>query len=107
MTNDAHLRQEVATVIRDHPIAATLQIEERVTPARGRKLPRRGWVGDAQTEADINMAMSARRVAWNRQKADTQDSQLKRVVWQENRRIHRVCDAAYERFLGRYIQDPE
>ena len=39
--------------------------------------------------------------------ADTQDSQLKRAVRRENTRVHRVCDAAYERFHGRYLQGRE
>ena len=53
------------------------------------------------------MAMTARREAWKRQKADTQDSQLKRAVRQEHTHVHRVCDDAYEKFLGRHVQGME
>ena len=64
-----------------------------------RRLPRRGRAGDAQAEAEINMAVTARQVAWKRQKADAQDSQLKGAPRRENTRVHRVYDAAYEKFL--------
>ena len=51
------------------------------------------------------MVMTARRLAWKRQKADTtQESQLKRAVRRANTRVHRVCDAAYKKFLGRHVQ---
>ena len=46
------------------------------------------------------MGTAARRAAWKRQRADTQDSQLKRAVRRENTRVHRVCNDAYERFEG-------
>ena len=42
-------------------------------------------MGDAQAEAEINMAMMARRAALKRQKVDTQDIQLKRAVRRETR----------------------
>ena len=64
-------------------------------------------MGDAPTEAEIDMAMAARRVAWKRKKAGTQDSQLKRAVRRENTRVHRAYDAAYGRFLGRHVQGLE
>ena len=50
------------------------------------------------------MAMAARGTAWKRQKADTQDSQLKRAVRRANTHVHRFCDAANARFLGKYVQ---
>ena len=88
LTNDPHLRQEVAIVIGDHLRAfppsgstvyyvetafttAMLQTAERVAPPRAPRLPGRGWRGDAETEADISMATAARRAAWERQRADT------------------------------------
>ena len=42
-----------------------------------------------------------------RQKAAPQDSQLKRAVRRENTGVHRVCDAAFERFPGRHVQGME
>ena len=124
LTNDPHLRQEVATVIGDHLRAfppsgigvddvktaftrAILQTPERVAPPRAPRLPGRGWSGDAHAEGKIRMATAARRAAWKRQRADTQDSQLKRAVQRENTRVHRVCSDAYERFLKRHVQDME
>ena len=69
---------------------AVLQTSERVAPPRARRLPGRGWGGDAQTNEEISMATAARRAAWKRQRATPQDTQLKRAVQQENTRVHRV-----------------
>ena len=124
LTNDTHLHQGVATVIGDHLrafppsgssvddmepsfTAAILQTTERVAPPRAPRRPGRGWRGDAQAEAEISMATAARRAAWKRQRADTQDNQLKRAVRRENTRVHRVCNRAYERFLERHVQNME
>ena len=124
LTTDPHLLQELVTVIGDHLRAfppsgssvddvetafttAILQTAERVAPPRAPRLPARGWRGDAQAEAEISIATAARRAAWKRQKADTQDSQLMRAVRRENTRFHRVCNDAYERFLERHVQGME
>ena len=111
LTTDPHLHQEVATVIGDHLRAcspsgisfdvetafttAILQTAERVAPPRAPRLPARRWRGDARAESDISMATAARRTAWKRQRANIQDSQLRRAVWRENTRVHRVCDDAF------------
>ena len=47
------------------------------------------------------MAMTARRAG---QEANTQDNQLKKAVRRANTRVHRVCDAVYEIFIGSYVQ---
>ena len=86
---------------------AILQTAERVEPPRARRLPGGGWKGGAQAEAEINMVMTARRAVWKWEKADTQDSQLKRAVRRENTIVHRVCGDAYERFLGEHVQGME
>ena len=103
LTNDPHLRQEVATVIWDHLRAflpsgssvddvgtafmtAILQTAERVAPP--------GWREDAQAESKIIMTTAARQAAWKRQRVDTQDSQLMRAVRRENTRVHKVCNDA-------------
>ena len=124
LTTDPHLRQEIATVIEDHLRAlppsgssvddvettfttAILQTTERVAPPRAPRLPARGWRGDAQAEAEISMTTAARRAAWKRQRADTQDSQVMRAVRRENTRVHRVYNDAFERFLERHVQGME
>ena len=123
LTNDPHLRQEVATVIGDHhrafpPSGSSVDVEtafttvilktaERVASLRAPSLPGRGRREDAQAEAEISMATVARRAAWKRQRADTQDSQLKRAGRRENTSVHRVCKDAYERLLERHVQDME
>ena len=53
------------------------------------------------------MATAARREAWKWQRADTQDSQLKRAARREKTRVHRVCYDAYERLLERHVRDME
>ena len=78
---------------------AILQTAERVAPPRAPRMPGRGWRGDAQAEAKSSTAMAARRAAWKRERADTQNGQLKRAVRRENTRVYRVCNDAYERFL--------
>ena len=121
VTNDLHLRQEVATVIRDHLravppsggsvdvetafVIVILQTAEVVAPPRERRLPGRGWRGDPQAEEKLNVAMTARRAAWKRQKAEheTQDSPLKRAVRRAKTHVERVCDAACTRFLGKRV----
>ena len=124
LPTDPHLRQEIATVIGDHLKAflpsgssvddvettfttAILQTAERVAPPRAPRLSARGWRGDAQAEAEISMATAARRAAWKRQRADSQDSQLMRAVRQKNTRVHSVCNDAFERFLERHVQGME
>ena len=82
---------------------ARLQTAEQVGPLRAPGLPERGWRGDARDEADISMAMVARRASWKRERADTLDSQLTRAVRRENTRIHRVCDDPYKRFLTKWV----
>ena len=84
---------------------AILQTAERVAPPRAPRRLGRGWRGDTQAEAEISMATAARRAAWKRQRADTQDSQLKRAARRGNTRVHRVCNDAYERFLEIHVQD--
>ena len=90
LITDPQLRQQVATAIGDHLRAfppsgssvddvetafttAILQTAERIAPPRATRLPGRGWRGDAQAEAEISMAMAARRTACKRQRADPQD----------------------------------
>ena len=124
LTTDPHFRQEVATGIGDHLRASPpsgssvddvetafttviLQTAEQFAPARARRLPERGWRGGVQEEAEISMATAARRAAWKRQRADTQDSQLMGAVRRESPRFHRVCNDAYGRFLERHVQGME
>ena len=86
---------------------ANLQEVERDAPPRERRLPGRGWMGDAQAEAGINMMMTATRAVRKRQEADTQDSQLKRAVRRENNARLQVCAAAYQMLLGKNVQGLE
>ena len=124
LTTDPHLRQKVATAIGDHlrafPLSGSsvddvetsfttdiLQTAERVASPRATRLPGRGWKEDAQAEAEISMATAARRAAWKRQRADTQDRQLMTAVRRENTRVQKVCTDAYNKFLERHVQGME
>ena len=124
LTNDPHLRQQIATAIGDHLrvfppsgssvddvetafTTAILQTAERVTPPRATRLPGRGWRGDAQAEAEISMATAVRRAAWKRQRVDTQDRQLMRAARREHTRVCRVFTDAYNIFLERHVQGME
>ena len=124
LTTDPHLRQKVSTVIGDYLRAlppsgssvddvetafktVILPTAERVAPPRAPRLPGRGWRGDAQAEAEISMATVTRQAAWKRQRADTQDSQLRRAARREKTRFHRVCNDAYKMFLGTHFQGME
>ena len=83
---------------------AVLETVKLIAPPRERRLmPGRGWRGDVQVEAELNTAMTARLVAWRRQKADKQNNQLKRAVRREKTQVQRVCDVAYARFLEKHI----
>ena len=64
---------------------AILQEAERDAPPPERRLPGRGWMGDAQAEADINMMMTATRAVRKQQEADTQDSQLNELSSEKTR----------------------
>ena len=61
-------------------VIALLPTEDLVAPPQERRLLGRRWTGDAQAEEELNMAMNAGQAAWKRQKAVTQDGQLKRAV---------------------------
>ena len=55
----------------------------------------------------FNMAITARRPIWKRQKADTHDSHLKRTVHRANTCVQRVWDAEHARFLKKHVQGLE
>ena len=59
---------------------AILQTADFVAPSREHRLSGSGWRGDAQPEANLNMAITARCAASMRHQPDAQDSQLMRAV---------------------------
>ena len=60
--------------------AATMRSAESVLPLQERRRLRRGWSGDARTEAYLQAATDAMHTAWQRLKMDTRDAQLRRAV---------------------------
>ena len=86
---------------------AIIRTAEWIAPPRVPRLLGWGWRRGAQVEAEISMAMIAEWAASKWQKDETQDSQLMRAIRQENTRVRRVCNDAYEIFLERHVQDME
>ena len=60
--------------------AAIMRTAESVVPLQKRRRLRRGWSGDARTEAELQAATDAMHTAWQRLKMDTRDTQLWRAV---------------------------
>ena len=60
--------------------AAIMRTTELVIPSQERRRPEQGWSGDAQTEAELQVATDAMHAAWQRPKMDTREAQLRRVV---------------------------
>ena len=72
-------------------------------PPQKRRRPRRGWSGDAQTEAELQTATNAVHAAWQRLKTDTKDAQLRRAVRKACNWLKRVRSAAVVRFFERHV----
>ena len=85
------LRQKVATAVGRHLranppgdsnvddveatfVAAIMRNAELVIPPQERRRPGRGWSGDAQTEAELQIATDAMHAAWQRLETDTRDA---------------------------------
>ena len=60
--------------------AAIMRTAELVIPPQERRRPERGWSGDAQTEAELQIAADAIHAASQRLKTDTTDAQLRRAA---------------------------
>ena len=97
LVTDPILRQEVATAVGRHlranPLgdskvddveatfaAVIMRTAELVIPPQERRRPGRGWSGDAQTEAELQIATDAMHAAWQRLKAGTRDAHLRKAV---------------------------
>ena len=120
---DPQLRQEVATVGRQHKAnppgdssvddveaaftAATMRTAELVIPPQERRRPGRGWSGDARTEAELQAAADAMHAAWQRLKMDTRDAQLRRAVKKACNWLKKVRSAAVVRFFERHVVELE
>ena len=77
--------------------AAIRRTAGSVFPPQERIRPRRGWSGDARTEAELLLAATdAMHAAWQRLKIDTRDAQLRRVR-----------SAAAVRFFERHVVELE
>ena len=119
------LRQEVATAVgrplRSNPpgdssvdgveaafAAAIMQtVDELLIPPKERTEPGQGWSGDAQTEAELQVATDAMHAAWQLLKMDARDAQLRRAVRHACKWLNRVQSAAVVRFFERHVVELE
>ena len=121
---DPQLRQEVATAVGRHLranppgdssvddveaafAAAIMRTAELVIPPQERRIPGRGWSGDARTEAELQAATDAMHTAWQRLRMDTRDAQLRRAVRKACNWLKRVRSAAVVRFFERHVVELE
>ena len=87
--------------------AAIMRTAELVIPPQERRRPGRGWSGDTQTEAELQTATDAMHAAWQRQKTDTKDAQLRRAVRKACNWLKRVRSAAVVHFFERHVVELE
>ena len=124
LVTDPQLRQEVATAVGRHLranppgdnsvddveaafAAAIMRTAELVIPPQERRIPGRGWSGDARTEAELQAATDAMHTAWQRLRMDTRDAQLRRAVRKTCNWLKRVRSAAVVRFFERHVVELE
>ena len=124
LVTDPQLRQEVATAVGRHLranppedssvddveaafAAAIMRTAELVIPLQERRIPGRGWSGDARTEAELQAATDAMHTAWQRLRMDTRDTQLRRAVRKACNWLKRVRSAAVVRFFERHVVELE
>ena len=79
--------------------AAIMRAAKVAIPPRERRRPGRGWSGDAQTEAELQVVTDAKHVGWQRLKMDNRDVQLWRAVRHACNWLKRVRSAAVIRFF--------
>ena len=121
---DPQLRQEVAAAVGRHLranppgdssvddveaafAAVIMRTAELVIPPQERRIPGRGWSGDARTEAELQAATDAMHTAWQRLRVDTRDAQLRRAVRKACNWLKRVRSAAVVRFFERHVVELE
>ena len=124
LVTNPQLRQEVATAVGRHLranppgdssvddveaafAAAIMRTAELVIPPQERRIPGRGWSGDARTEAELQAATDAMHTAWQRLRMDTRDAQLRRAVRKACNWLKRVRSAAVVRFFERHVVELE
>ena len=124
LVTDPQFRQEGATAVGRHPranppgdsnvgnvvvafAAAIMRTTELVIPPQERTRPERGWSGDAQAEAELQIATGAIHTAWQRLETDTRDAQLRRTARKECNCLKTVRSAAFVRSFERHVVELE
>ena len=124
LVTDPQFRQEGATAVGRHPranppgdsnvgnvvvafAAAIMRTTELANPPQERTRPERGWSGNAQAEAELQIATGAIHTAWQRLKTDTRDAQLRRTVRKKCNCLKRVRSAAFVRSFERHVIELE
>ena len=87
--------------------AAIMRTTELVIPPQERRIPGRGWSGDARTETELQAATDAMHTAWQHLKMDPRDAQLRRAVRKACNWLKRVRSAAVVRFFERHTVELE
>ena len=87
--------------------AVIMRAAELVIPTQERRKPGRGWSGDAQKEAELQVAIDAMHAAWQSLEIDTRDAQLRRAVRKACNWLERVQSAAVVRFFERHVVELE
>ena len=124
LVTDPQFRQEGATAVgrylRANPpgdsnvgnvvllfAAAIMRTIELAIPPQERTRPERGWSGNAQAEAELQIATGAIRTAWQRLETDTRHAQLRRTVRKECNCLKRVRSAAFVRSFEHHVVGSE
>ena len=76
-------------------------------PTQEPRRPSLGWNGDAQAEADIRAACSAKKQAWHQATANPGDNRARRAVRRAANELRRVQEAALDRYLERTVEQLE
>ena len=86
---------------------AIVRTAEIVIPWKSQKRVRKGWSGDAQTKAELEMAETEMHTAWNNLKANTKDHELRKAVRRACKTVKKARTKAVTRFFERHVQEME
>ena len=86
---------------------AIARTAELVIPRKTHKRAGKGWSGDAQTKAELEMAETEMHTAWNNIKSDTKDTELSKAVYRACKTIKKIRTVVVTRFFERYVQEIE
>ena len=83
---------------------AIVRTAELVIPRTRKRRAGRGWNGDAQEKADLEMAETEMHTAENNLRADTKDTELRKSVRRACKKAKKKRTAAVTRLFERYVE---